>query len=145
MSAQFSASEVMAIEFMLQLMDRRLYFHESHELTPPVWCNFSFFSGIKTSPILKKERVEAGGSPYRRGFWKVERQVEFYVRRELVATVTLVGEKWDGYAKLTRQNPDNASSWAVRQIRYAQRFDREKPEHWQQVDLVVTSLVSRQV
>ncbi|MBI4094734.1 MAG: hypothetical protein HY435_00890 [Candidatus Liptonbacteria bacterium] len=149
MEIKFTASVIEAVECALQLAHGNLWVHpkgtvglveEMVKAARPSWCNFSFFSRIKASPVRRKTRVAP--TEERLGHWKLERRIEFFHAGAHVATVDLVGIKIDGH------DLDNESFWAVARIGYFQRHDGglyTPPSEWKEVEREVVSLRARLV
>lgn len=109
MEIRFTASILEALGTVLRLVNGT---HPEIPATEkPVWCNFSFFSLIRATPIRRTKRDEP--THERLGSWMLERTVEFFHRGTMVATVCLVGLKIDGVGDL-----DSGSFWAVASITY---------------------------
>lgn len=118
-------SVALAIRFMLDLA----WHGESYvcencpALKPVTWCNFLFFRRVRPLPIRRLKRVEPTESCV--GFWSVEREVEFYLRDQLIGVVTLRGEKYDRTSFMVESCKRNGldegdllSAWAVSHVWY---------------------------
>ena len=151
MEIRFTASVIEATNFMMLLtagcksvLPKDSSYETTEEmlgsyvkLSQPGWCNFDFFDRIKASPIRRTERVEP--TPESVGSWRIERSVEFYLHRQLVARIHLVGMKCDG------GNEDNDAMWAISKVGYFKRFDHANPEDWFEIKCRVTGLTGRWV
>ncbi len=147
MEMKFTASIIEAIECLSRLQSGRYkvvpkggkWLHEGGGvlLEAPVWCNFSFFSRIKASPIRRKSRLEPDKDHV--GCWRLERVVEFYHHGKCVAVVELAGIKYDTFTG----GLDNGGMWAVSGLGYYWRFDHVDPEDWREIQLEVTGYTGR--
>lgn len=155
MEIRFTASIVEAIHFMNELVaGRQKVFPKDYSfaadddlssvlitLQRPRWSHlsrqFGFFGRIKATPIRETERFLQGGHLKGPG-WRIQREVEFYLKGEFVARVHLVGEKYDGW------NDDNDAMWNVSKIGYFRVWDRP-PSDWFEFECKVSGLMGRLV
>ncbi len=120
MEAKFTTSVVLAVNFVLGLASSvRGQIWKDKRLVQPTWCNFLFFRRIKALPIRRMERVAPKDGNV--GHWNLEREVEFYLREELVAVVYLVGQKYD-QLEWSGNHLDNSSGWAISRVSYTPVF-----------------------
>lgn len=149
---KFTASVVMAIQFMMQMLghigkhvrlkgtvdfDRpESLWDSSFALLPkPTWCHFDFFSRILAMPIRRKSRHEPNKACG--GYWIVEREIHFEYMGVLVAKLWLYGHKSDGL----KGSHDNNSFWEVSKISYAMMVthdgSRWVPSDWKTFEFEV--------
>jgi hypothetical protein len=134
----FSFEVEMAIGFVLDMVYAGRYMNPNTPAPAPSWSNFQFFGDIrpgKPSHVRRLSPADVGS--YGCWGWWVSREVEFYHRGQLVATVGLQGLEVD-----PKRYEDATPMWAVSHVRYAARFDRAEPENWQEHIRPITALIS---
>ena len=120
MGAKLNLSEVLATNHIMNVV------YGMTDRPIPEWDNFFFFSRIKAGPIrTEKKCLESiPDNPY----WHAERVVEFYIRRKVVAKITMMTERHGGPDK---EGP--YEGWATVKVEYARkflRFEGHEPENW---------------
>ena len=126
MEMRFTSSVVTAIRFMLSLI-RGNQQHLDFRLRSPCWCNFAFFGKIVPGKITRTRRGEPSAEGV--GSWHLERVVEFFYLKQLVAEVRLEGIKLDNMG----HSLESDAFWSVIEVQYALHFDTAegtRPERW---------------
>ena len=139
---KFTASFMVATEFMLELLDGGIWRYDCQSrrdqllLAQPSWVRrIRFFSRIEATPIRKsKKESKSVPGPF---YTELGREGSFCRFGLLFATLTLSGSS-HGEAS-GRRKLDNRSAWGVIKVRCAMEWvgsdDDPEPKAWKEVEL----------